>query len=221
MTAPYAASRPTDRLARRLARYRAANPGPGTVAAPLPYRPSASRELARRLADAVDGEVIDGPDGVHVRVERPAVELPVDRDRLDVAGRVQGVVCGDDLERPGAVGGDRARDRVRGGGVDADRELRAAGRRRALEELDLRQVGIGAGGGDREGIRCGCVDDPDRGGDVDRGRIVVHAAILDDGGGRGVAGVVDRDHTEVVEPVGAARGVPGRSLIRPRIRVCR
>ena len=82
MTAPHAAPRPTDRLARRLARYRAANPGPGTVADPLPYRPSASRELARRLADAVDGEVIDGPDGVHVRVERPAVQLPVDRDRL-------------------------------------------------------------------------------------------------------------------------------------------
>jgi tetratricopeptide (TPR) repeat protein len=81
MTAPHAA-RQTDRLARRLARYRAANVGPGTAADPLPYRPSASRELARRLADAVDGEVIDGPDGVHVRVERPAVDLPVDRQRL-------------------------------------------------------------------------------------------------------------------------------------------
>jgi RNase H-like protein len=81
MTAPSAA-RSTDRLARRLARYRAANAGPGTVADPLPYRPSASRELARRLADAVDGEVIDGTDGVHVRVERPAMDLPVDRERL-------------------------------------------------------------------------------------------------------------------------------------------
>jgi hypothetical protein len=81
MTGPDAA-RSTDRLARRLARYRAANAGPGTVADPLPYRPSASRELARRLADAVDGEVIDGQDGVHVRVEGTAVDLPVDRHRL-------------------------------------------------------------------------------------------------------------------------------------------
>jgi uncharacterized protein YprB with RNaseH-like and TPR domain len=81
MTAPYAAP-PSDRLARRLARYRAATPGPGSTADPLPYRPSASRELARRLADAVDGEVVDGSNGVYVRVERPAIDLPVDRERL-------------------------------------------------------------------------------------------------------------------------------------------
>jgi len=81
MTAPSAA--PTsDRLARRLARYRSANPGPGTAADPLPYRARASRELARRLADAVDGEVVDGDAGVFVRVEREAIDLPVDRTRL-------------------------------------------------------------------------------------------------------------------------------------------
>jgi uncharacterized protein YprB with RNaseH-like and TPR domain len=81
MTAPYAAP-PSDRLARRLARYRAATPGPGSTADPLPYRRSASRDLARRLADAVDGEVVDGSNGVYVRVERPAIDLPVDRERL-------------------------------------------------------------------------------------------------------------------------------------------
>lgn len=70
------------RLARRLARFRTANAGPGTVADPLPYRPSPSRDLARRLADAVDGEVVDAESGVHVRVERPSVDLPIDRRRL-------------------------------------------------------------------------------------------------------------------------------------------
>ena len=44
------------------------------------------------------------------------------------------------------------------------------------------------------GIGGGGVDDPDRSGDVDRGCIVVDAAILDHGRGGGVAGVVDRDH---------------------------
>jgi RNase_H superfamily len=72
----------TDRLARRLARFRAANAGPGTAGDPLPYRPSASRDLAGRLAAAVGGEVVDGPAGVHVRVEGDAIHLPVDRARL-------------------------------------------------------------------------------------------------------------------------------------------
>ena len=81
MTAPSAA--PTaDRLTRRLARYRSASAGPGTAADPLPYRATASQELARRLADAVDGEVVAGAAGVYVRVERAAVDLPVDRERL-------------------------------------------------------------------------------------------------------------------------------------------
>ena len=72
----------TERLARRLARFRAANPGPGTATDPLPYRPSPSRELAVRLAAAVDGEVVDARAGIHVRIERPAIELGIDRDRL-------------------------------------------------------------------------------------------------------------------------------------------
>jgi hypothetical protein len=70
------------RLARRLARFRTANAGPGTAGDPLPYRPSPSRDLARRLADAMDGEVVEGAGGVHVRVERTTVELPIDRRRL-------------------------------------------------------------------------------------------------------------------------------------------
>jgi uncharacterized protein YprB with RNaseH-like and TPR domain len=79
---------PTDRLARRLARFRAANAGPGLATDPLPYRPNPSRDLARRLADAVDGEVIDANAGVHVRVEHDAIELPIDRRRLaDLPGQ--------------------------------------------------------------------------------------------------------------------------------------
>jgi RNase_H superfamily len=82
MTAPSAAGT-TDRLARRLARYRAAGPGPGAPADPLPYRPSASRDLARRLADAVGGEVVDGSAGVYVRVQAETIDLPIDRLRLE------------------------------------------------------------------------------------------------------------------------------------------
>jgi len=81
MTADIAAPS-TDLLARRLARFRAANPGPGVVADPLPYRASSSRDLARRLAEAVGGEVVEGVDGVYVRVEAEAVDLPIDRTRL-------------------------------------------------------------------------------------------------------------------------------------------
>ena len=73
---------PADRLVRRLERFRGANPGPGATTDPLPYRPSPSRELAQRLAAAIDGEVVAGPGGIHVRVERPAVELAIDRRRL-------------------------------------------------------------------------------------------------------------------------------------------
>lgn len=77
-----AVAEPGDRLARRLARFRAAAPGPGTPADPLPYRPRPSLELARRLAAAVGGEVAEGAGGVHVRVEATGIELPVDRRRL-------------------------------------------------------------------------------------------------------------------------------------------
>ena len=77
-----AVAEPTDRLARRLARFRAANPGPGSASDPLPYRPGASRDLAARLAAAVDGEVVVGRGGVHVRVEGRALDLAIDRHRL-------------------------------------------------------------------------------------------------------------------------------------------
>ena len=74
----------SDRLARRLARYRAGTPGPGTITDRLPYRPIASRDLAGRLADAVGGEVVESAAGVYVRVEAEATELPIDRRRLEV-----------------------------------------------------------------------------------------------------------------------------------------
>ncbi|HET9758043.1 MAG TPA: ribonuclease H-like domain-containing protein [Candidatus Limnocylindrales bacterium] len=77
-----AVAEPGDRLARRLARFRTANPGPGTPDDPLPYRPRASLELARRLAAAVDGKVVEADAGVHVRVEAAGIDLPVDRRRL-------------------------------------------------------------------------------------------------------------------------------------------
>jgi len=79
---PPALTDPSDRLTRRLARFRSANPGPGTPVDPLPYRASPSRELAIRLAAAVDGEVVEAGASVHVRVERPSIELGIDRDRL-------------------------------------------------------------------------------------------------------------------------------------------
>jgi uncharacterized protein YprB with RNaseH-like and TPR domain len=82
MTAPHAVRR-TDRLARRLARYRAATPGPGTVADPLPYRPPASHDLARRLAEAVGGDVVEASAGIYVRVDAEAIDLPIDRRRLE------------------------------------------------------------------------------------------------------------------------------------------
>jgi len=71
-----------DTLARRLARFRTANPGPGTLADPLPYRRAASADLAKRLADAVEGEVVATSRGVHVRVDGQSDCLPLDRVRL-------------------------------------------------------------------------------------------------------------------------------------------
>jgi hypothetical protein len=73
---------PTDRLVRRLARFRSANPGPGASTDPLPYRPNPSRDLAARLAAAVDGEVVVGRGGIHVRVDGRTAHLPIDRRRL-------------------------------------------------------------------------------------------------------------------------------------------
>lgn len=66
-------------LGRRLAAYRAAHPG--AVAAPTGAR-IPSRELAERLARAVDGEVARGERGTVVRVEPVPVSVSIDRDRL-------------------------------------------------------------------------------------------------------------------------------------------
>ncbi len=77
-----------DRLARRLERFRRAGAGPGAVGDPLPHRRHAARELADRLADAVAGEVVHGERGLHVRVERESVDLPIDRSQLaDLPGQ--------------------------------------------------------------------------------------------------------------------------------------
>ncbi len=73
---------PLDRRSRRLARFRTAGAGPGGIADPIPARPHPSRELAERLAGAVDGEVLASTLGLVVRVERASIALPVDRDRL-------------------------------------------------------------------------------------------------------------------------------------------
>ena len=66
-------------LARRLERYRAA-----THADARETRPpvAARRELADRMAVAVDGEVIATSEGTIVRCEAPSRPIPVDRDRL-------------------------------------------------------------------------------------------------------------------------------------------
>ena len=64
-------------LARRLERYRSATrPQPTSIAT------ERCDDLAARLAAAVDGEVIRGPEGTIVRCERPGRPMPVDRERL-------------------------------------------------------------------------------------------------------------------------------------------
>lgn len=69
-------------LARRLARFRAAQADPGRPDGPLPHRPIGSAELAERLATTLDGEVVRTALGRYVRIERPSVAIPVDRMRL-------------------------------------------------------------------------------------------------------------------------------------------
>ena len=64
-------------LAGRLARYRAATRGDSRDPAALP-----PPDLARRLAEAVDGEIVQTPEGTYVRCERPSRPLPVDRRAL-------------------------------------------------------------------------------------------------------------------------------------------
>ncbi len=76
-------------LERRLANYRAALRA--TETGPVPVDPGVrsdrsvargSIELGRRLAEALDGELILDPAGPVVRVEPATVVLPIDRDRL-------------------------------------------------------------------------------------------------------------------------------------------
>lgn len=69
-------------LARRLARFRAAQADPGRPDGPLPHRPLGSAELAERLASTLDGEIVRTTLGRYVRIERPSVAIPVDRVRL-------------------------------------------------------------------------------------------------------------------------------------------
>jgi hypothetical protein len=64
-------------LASRLARYRAATRGDGRDPAALP-----PQDLAGRLAEAVEGEIVRTPEGTYVRRERPSRPLPVDRHAL-------------------------------------------------------------------------------------------------------------------------------------------
>jgi uncharacterized protein YprB with RNaseH-like and TPR domain len=66
-------------LERRLASFRAA-----TRARPLdtPWQRAASPDLAERMADALDGEVVRTPRGTVVRREPRTHDLPIDRRRL-------------------------------------------------------------------------------------------------------------------------------------------
>jgi RNase H-like protein len=64
-------------LANRLARYRAATRGDSRDPAALP-----PPDLAARLAEAVDGEIVRTDEGTYVRCDRPSRPLPVDRHAL-------------------------------------------------------------------------------------------------------------------------------------------
>lgn len=77
------------RFERRLASFLERRPAPPSGArAGLATRAGAGNELARVLAVALDGEVVTGPAGTYVRVERPSRAIPVDRDRLaDLPGQ--------------------------------------------------------------------------------------------------------------------------------------
>jgi hypothetical protein len=65
-------------LSRRLERYRVAT----REARPRPLLPHGGGDLATRLADALDGEIVASAEGVIVRCEAPTRPLPVDRVRL-------------------------------------------------------------------------------------------------------------------------------------------
>jgi uncharacterized protein YprB with RNaseH-like and TPR domain len=73
-----AAAIPGVTLGRRLASFRATR----DVAPPREQAVQAGTDLASRLAAAVAGEVIDGPDGRVVRVDAGSIPVPLDRVRL-------------------------------------------------------------------------------------------------------------------------------------------
>ncbi len=66
----------------RLARFRAARPRPSGAPEPRPAGPRRGAALAERLAAAVGGEVMGGTAGFVVRVEPPALRIPLVRERL-------------------------------------------------------------------------------------------------------------------------------------------
>ena len=68
-------------LARRLERYRTATHAPGALE-PGPPPAETNRELAARLAAAMDGEVVVTAEGTIVRCEVPTRPIPLDRERL-------------------------------------------------------------------------------------------------------------------------------------------
>src|SRR4051812_43045284 len=68
---------PGTTFARRLERYRVASRPDVRDRDALP-----PPDLAVRLAEAVDGEVVSGAEGRYVRCERPARPLPIDREAL-------------------------------------------------------------------------------------------------------------------------------------------
>ncbi|MEX1172263.1 MAG: ribonuclease H-like domain-containing protein [Chloroflexota bacterium] len=69
-------------LARRLARYRAAQTDPGRTGDPLPHLRVGAAELAERLTSVLGGEIVRSGAGRFVRLDGPATDLPIDRDRL-------------------------------------------------------------------------------------------------------------------------------------------
>jgi hypothetical protein len=69
-------------LQARLSRFRAARPRPPRAPGPRAGGPRRGQALAERLAAAVDGEVMGGNAGFVVRVEPPALRIPLARERL-------------------------------------------------------------------------------------------------------------------------------------------
>jgi len=75
----------TATLERRLARFRATRvplPAAGAAGGGRPAPAARGPALAARLAAALDGDVVGGPDGLVVRVEPPSITVPLIRERL-------------------------------------------------------------------------------------------------------------------------------------------